>query len=576
MPAVRRLAAILAADVAGYSRLIGADEEGTVRRLKAVRVELIDPAIGRCNGRIVHTAGDGLLVEFASVLDAMRCALDWQQGVGERNLGEPAESRIDWRIGVNLGDIIIDDGDIHGDGVNIAARLETLSEHGGICISHGVLTQTRGKLDFPVEDLGDQQLKNITQPVHVFRVLTEGRPMLDPASLPLPDKPSIAVLPFQNMSGDAEQEYFADGMVEEIITALSRIRSLFVIARNSTFTYKGQAIDVKQVGRELGVRYVLEGSVRKGGNRVRITGQLIEAESGAHLWADRFDGSLEDVFDLQDQVAISVAGVIEPALQAAEGRRSAGRPAGDLTAYDLYLRALATYYPITRERASQTLELLRRAIAIDRRYGPVLSWASIALMRQYREGWAEDPDSARREAVELARHSLQVAEDDPGILANAAFVLANFGEDIGAMIGLMDRALALTPSFSRGWFLSGVLHLWAGHHEVAIEHAKTALRLSPRERSGTPLSLIGEAHFYQGEYALAAAQLALSIQHHPGFPHSFRVLAACYAQEGRLDEARAIIARLRTITPELIPDVTHLRRAADRELLLAGLRLAAG
>jgi TolB-like protein/class 3 adenylate cyclase len=574
MPAIRRLAAILAADVAGYSRLIGADEEGTVRRLKSVRAELIDPAIGKHNGRIVHTAGDGLLVEFASVVDAMRCAIEWQAATGERTAAQSGDARIDWRIGVNLGDIVIDDDDIHGDGVNIAARLEAMAEPGGICVSRTVLSHTRGKLDFPVADLGDQALKNIAQPIRVFRVLAEGTPMLDPPVLPLPDKPSIAVLPFQNMSGDPEQEYFADGMVEEIITALSRIRWLFVIARNSTSTYKGQAVDVKQVGRELGVRYVLEGSVRKGGGRVRINAQLIEAEAGAHLWADRFDGSLEDVFDLQDQVAINVAGVIEPALQAAEGRRSMGRSTNDLTAYDLYLRALATYYPITQERAFKTLELLRQALAIDRHYGPALSWAAICLMRLYREGWAEDPEATRREAVDLARQALPVAQDDPAILANAAFVLANFGEDIGAMIGLVDRALALTPSFSRGWFVSGVLRMWAGQHDLAIEHAKSALRLSPRERGGTPLSLIGEAHFYQREFDEAAAQLLLSIQHNPGFPHSFRVLAACYAQMGRLDEARAIVARLRAITPEIVPTATHLRRAEDRELFLSGLRLA--
>jgi TolB-like protein/class 3 adenylate cyclase len=584
MTAVRRLAAILAADVAGYSRLIGADDEGTVRRLRSMRAEVIDPTIRQHNGRIVHTAGDGLLVEFQSVVDAMRCAIEWQDDVGQRNAADPDNARIDWRIGVNIGDIIIGDDDIHGDGVNIAARLEALADPGGICISDAVLTQTRGKLHRPVADIGNQTLKNITQPVRVFRVGASRsgagetqalQPMLDPPVLPLPDKPSIAVLPFQNMSGDPEQEYFADGMVEEIVTALSRIPWLFVIARNSSFTYKGQAIDVKRVGRELGVRYVMEGSVRKAGGRVRITGQLIEAGTGAHLWADRFDGSLEDVFDLQDQVAISVAGVIEPALQAAEGRRSAGRPTADLTAYDLYLRALATYYPISNERALNTLELLRQAIAIDRNYGPALSWTAICLMRLFREGWAEDPDATRREGVDLARQALQVAADDPATLANAAFVLANFGEDIGAMLGLVDRALVLTPSFSRGWFLSGVLRLWAGRHDLAIEHATTALRLSPRERSGTPLSLIGEAHFYKHEFDKAAAQLLLSIQHHPGFPHSFRVLAACYAQMDRLAEARTIIDRLRAITPEIVPTVTHLRRPEDRELFLSGLHLAA-
>jgi adenylate cyclase len=580
---VRRLAAILAADVVGYSRLIGADEEGTVRRLKAMRGELIDPLIRQCSGRIVHTAGDGLLTEFPSVVDAMRCAIEWQEGVAPRNAGLADDDRIDWRIGLNLGDIIIDDDDIHGDGVNIAARLETIAEPGGICISQTVLAHTRGKIDFPVLDIGDQALKNIAEPVRVFRVgpaaqaggPPAARPMLDPAVLPLPEKPSIAVLLFQNMSGDPEQEYFADGMVEEIVTALSRIRWLFVIARNSSFTYKGQAVDIKQVGRELGVRYVLEGSIRKGGGRLRITAQLIEAETGAHLWAERFDGSLEDVFDLQDEVAITVAGVIEPTLQAAEGRRSAGRPTADLTAYDLYLRALATYYPITRERAFDTLKLLRQAIAIDPHYGPALSWTAICLMRLFREGWAEESEGTRREGVELARQALQVAPDDPGILANTAFVLANFGEDIGAMLGLVDRALVLIPSFSRGWFLSGVLRLWAGQHDLAIEHAKTALRLSPRERSGTPLSLMGEAHFYKHEFAEAAPQLQLSIQHHPGFPHSFRVLAACYAQMGRLAEARRIIDRLRAITAEIMSDVTHLRRPEDRDLLLSGLRLAA-
>jgi TolB-like protein len=279
----------------------------------------------------------------------------------------------------------------------------------------------------------------------------------EPPPLPLPDKPSIAVLPFANMSGDPEQEYFVDGMVEEIITALSRIRWLFVIARNSSFTYKGQSVDVKQVGRELGVRYVLEGSVRKGGNRVRITGQLIETETGAHLWADRFDGSLEAVFELQDQVAVSVAGVIESALQRAEIRRSAARPTTDLTAYDFYLRALAVFYPTTEERILEALRLLEQAIAIDRHYGPALSWAAICHERFVNDGWAPEPATARRKAIDLARRALEVGENDPDILANAAQVLAYFGEDIGAMMGLVDRALALNPSYARGWFVSGLL-----------------------------------------------------------------------------------------------------------------------
>src|SRR5712671_2029759 len=387
----RRLAAILAADVAGYSRLIEADEEGTLSRLKALRAELIDPKIAGHHGRIVKTTGDGLLIEFASVIDALRCAAEMQAALAESNASVPPDRRIGFRIGINVGDIVVEDGDIFGDGVNVAARLEGLAEPGGICISARVQEDAVGRLDLAFEDMGEQALKNIARPVREYRVVTAaGSASAQERSGPaLPDKPSIAVLPFANMSGDPEQEYFVDGMVEEIITALSRIRWLFVLARNSSFTYKGQAVDVKQVGRELGVRYVLEGSVRKAGGRVRVTGQLIDAVSGAHLWADRFDGSLEDVFDLQDKVAWNVAGVIEPALQAAETQRSANRPTNDLSAYDPYLRALATFYQLTKERIFEALSLLEQAIAIDRHYGPALSWAAICYVLLVRDGWAE-------------------------------------------------------------------------------------------------------------------------------------------------------------------------------------------
>jgi TolB-like protein/class 3 adenylate cyclase len=360
----RRLAAVLAADVAGYSRLIGADEEATLARLRAVRGDLIDRKIADNRGRIVKTTGDGLLVEFSSVVDALRCAIEVQAGVSQRNAAVPADRRIEWRIGINVGDIVVEDGDIFGDGVNVAARLEGLAEPGGICISARVQEDASGRFDLAFEDMGEQQLKNIARPVRVYRVrdaATKSPAVQAPPALPLPDKPSIAVLPFANMSGDPEQGYFVDGMVEEIITALSRIRWLFVIARNSSFTYKGQAVDVKRVGRELGVHYVLEGSVRKAGHRVRITGQLIDAITGAHLWADRFDGSLEDVFDLQDKVARSVAGVIEPTLQAAETARAARRPTADLTAYDLYLRAYAMTLS-SAEEIPEALRLLEQAI----------------------------------------------------------------------------------------------------------------------------------------------------------------------------------------------------------------------
>jgi adenylate cyclase len=385
----RRLAAILAADVAGYSRLMERDEAGTLARLRTLRRDLIDPKIAEHKGRIVKTTGDGILIEFPSVVEAVACAVAMQEGMAGWNAATDQDEQIEYRIGINLGDVIVEDGDIHGDGVNIAARLDGIAELGGICVSSIVHDQVQGRVDCAFTDIGEQSLKNIARPVRVYRVGPKnsslprlqgerGAGAVGPAVL-LTVKPSIAVLPFANMSGDPEQEYFADGMVEEIITALSRIPWLFVIARNSTFTYKGQAIDLKRVGRELGVRYVLEGSVRKGGGRVRITSQLIEAETGAHLWADRFDGSLEDVFELQEQVAISVAGVIEPALQAAETARSAKRPTSDLSAYDAYLRAYAMISASHQRKMRQALALLEEAIARDPHYGPALALCGILL-----------------------------------------------------------------------------------------------------------------------------------------------------------------------------------------------------
>jgi TolB-like protein/class 3 adenylate cyclase len=465
MATSRRLAAILAADVAGYSRLMGADEEGTLAALKTIRRELADPKIKEHRGRIVKTTGDGLLLEFASVVDAVRCAVDVQREMAQRNADVPPERRIEFRMGINVGDIIRDGRDIYGDGVNIAARLEALAEPGGICVSRVVRDQVRDKLSFSFEDLGEQQVKNIARPVRVHRVVLGeavglAEPTADcPASPPLalPHKPSIAVLPFQNMSGDPEQEYFADGMVEEIITALSRIRWLFVIARNSSFTYKGHAVDVKQVGRELGVRYVLEGSVRKAGGRVRITAQLIDADSGAHLWADRFDGSIDDVFDLQDQVAIDVAGVIEPTLQAAEMARSIERPTADLTAYDLYLRAVALSFSWDKSATTRALELLEQAIERDPHYGSAIVQAATRHFELHLNGWTDDPETSRLKGVELSRQALQVAGDDPNVLSNAAYILGYFGEEIGVVIALLDRALSLNPSSARGYQWSGWL-----------------------------------------------------------------------------------------------------------------------
>jgi TolB-like protein/class 3 adenylate cyclase len=578
MTATRRLAAILAADVAGYSRLMGADEEGTLERLKALRRELLDPKIAEHHGRIVKTTGDGMLVEFASVVDAVRCAVKVQQSMAERNTGAATDNRIELRIGINLGDVIVEGDDLYGDGVNIAARVEALADAGGVFVSNTVYDHVRDRLPFVFEDLGEQQVKNIARPVRVYRVRHAAAKSLaveaQPAP-PLPDKPSIAVLPFANMSGDPEQEYFVDGMVEEIITALSRIRWLFVIARNSSFTYKGEAVDVKQVGRELGVRYVLEGSVRKGSNRVRITGQLIDAATGAHLWADRFDGSLEDVFELQDKVASSVAGIIEPALQAAETARSAGRLTADLTAYDLYLRAYAMYLSSTRQ-IPEALRLMEQAIARDSHYGPALAWGAFLCHRLLLDGRSEDREADRLKCADFARRALEVARDDPVILANAANALGYLGEDIGAMLALVDRALALNPNFARGWHISGILRIEAGQPDIALEHLETALRLSPRARIGNSHNLIGNAHFFARRFDEAVPKLLLAIQEDPSFTVPYRHLAACYAHMGRLDEARDIVARLRAITPVVMPDVSYLRNAEHRELYLSGLCLAAG
>jgi adenylate cyclase len=578
MIATRRLAAILAADVAGYSRLVGADEGGTLQALKAIRAELIDPTIAAHNGRLVKTTGDGLLVEFSSVVDALRCAIEVQAGMGERNATAPDDRRIEFRIGINVGDIVVEDGDIFGDGVNVAARLEALAEPGGICVSARVQEDAAGKLDLAFEDLGEQHLKNIVRPIRAYRVATGPVPttVQETPTLALPDKPSIAVLPFQNMSGDPEQEYFADGMVEEITTALSRIRWLFVVARNSSFTYKGQAVDVKQVGRELGVRYALEGSVRKSGGRVRITAQLIEAETNAHLWADRFDGSLEDVFDLQDKVAISVAGVIEPTLRAAEIRRSSVKPTHDLTAYDLYLRALALAHSWEREATIRALELLERAIERDPHYGSALAQAAALHYQLHVNGWTDNPEENRRRGIDLARRALQVAGDDPNVLSHTGYTLAYFGEDIDVAIALLDRGLKLDPSSARGWQRIGWLRAWAGQPDLAIEHFEISLRLDPREQRANPFMGIGVAHLFARRFEEARATLLQSLQEKPNWVPSYRFLASCYAHMGRLDEAQETVKRLRTLTNVVVPGAENWRNPEHRELYLSGLRMAAG
>jgi adenylate cyclase len=429
-----------------------------------------------------------------------------------------------------------------------------------------------------LDDHGEGHSYVVTVPGRGYRLVglagSAGAAVSAAQGLPLPDKPSIAVLPFQNLGGDPDQEYFADGMVEEIITALSRIRWLFVIARNSSLTYKGQAVDVKQIGRELGVRYVLEGSVRKAGRRVRITAQLIEAESGAHLWADRFDGSLEDVLDLQDQVAIGVAGVIEPALQAVEIRRAMERPRNDPAAYDLYLRALRATGSWEKKDYLEALDWLSQAIKQDATYGPALALSAVYHIALSGSGWTDDPEATRQKAISLARRAVRNATDDAGTLGRAAYVLAYLGEDIDAATALVDRSLDLNPSFADGWRWSGWLRLWAGLPDVAIDHFEKSLRLNPRAPLSGTLMAKGVAHFFARRLDQARTMLLLSLQQYPDWVPTNRFLAACYGHLGQLDEAKIIIERLRALTAVVLPTADNYRDPEQREFYLSGLRLA--
>ena len=494
----RKLAAILAADVAGYSRIMGADEESTLARLKACRRELMDPKIAEHRGRVVKTTGDGILIEFASVVDAMRCAMDVQRGMAERNAAIADQQRIEFRVGINLGDIMIDAEDIHGDGVNIAARLEGIAEPGGICISDSTYQQVRDKLAIDFEDMGEQQLKNIGRPVRVYRVRREGGPARERPTLALPDKPSIAVLPFQNMSGDPEQEYFTDGMVEEIITGLSRMRWLFVIARNSSFAYKGKSPDIRQVGRELGVRYVLEGSVRKAKDRLRITGQLIDTATGAHLWADRFEGSLEDVFELQDHVTSNVIGAIAPKLEQAEIERAKRKPTDSLDAYDYYLRGMAGLYRWSRESISEALQLFYRAIELDPEFASAYGAAAWCYFWRMANGWMTDHSQEVAEATRLGDKAEELGSADAVALSFGGIALGYVGGNVGAGISMIDRALALNPNLAAAWSASGLLRIYLGDCDTGIEHTARAMRLQPSR----PFDFSHAPHYRNGTFLL--------------------------------------------------------------------------
>jgi adenylate cyclase len=547
----RRLTAILAADVVGYSRLMGADEAGTLAALKAVRAELIDRKIAQHHGRIVKVTGDGILAEFPSVVSALACATEVQREVRERNRGIREAKRIQFRVGVNVGDVIVEGDDIFGDGVNVAARLEALAEPGGICVSAIVHDQVQGKLDCDFEDIGEQSLKNITRPVRVYQVRNASAGTRLPAlaaALPLPDKPSIAVLPFANLSGDPEKDYFADGMVEEIIIALARIRWLFVIARNSTFAYKGRAIDAKQIGRELGVRYLLEGSVRKGSNRIRITAQLIDATNGAHLWADRFDGSLDEVFELQDEVAISVAGVIEPTLRQAEIDRARRKRPDNLRAYDFYLRALPHAFTAMPEDADKALALLLKAIKLEPDFAVAHAIIAWCYEQQYLRGGLQE--ETRNAALRHARHAMAAGSDDAAALATAGFVIAAAARDYETALSAFDQAFALSSSSALALGFSSIVRAWIGDEAIAIEHANRALRLSPFDLLiYLPYVGLAYAYFAAGRFEEAAAAARLASQSNPRFSVPHMLHAAALGMLDRKEEARAAVQRLLELHP---------------------------
>src|ERR1700730_10582537 len=550
----RRLAAILAADVAGYSRLTGLDEEGTHVRLRERLRGLADHKISEHRGKVVKHTGDGVLAEFGSVVDAVRCAIEVQRGMAEQNATVPQVKRIEFRIGIHVGDIIVDDNDIFGDGVNIAARLEGIAEPGGVCISDDAQRQVRGKVDFAFEDMGPQNLKNIVEPMRAWRLRMKasGSPaaLIEPPvestqALALPDKPSIAVLPFQNMSGDPEQEYFADGMVEEITTALSRFKWLFVIARNSSFTFKGKAVDVKEVGRRLGVRYVLEGSVRKASGKVRITGQLVDAVTGAHIWADRFERDLTDIFALQDEVTVAVVTAVQPKLLQTEIALATRRRPENLTAYDFYLRALPQFYLATREGMAETLRLAHRALELEPRFGMVAALAGACPMRNVLFGYSPDPQFDRKEAIRLLRLALSVDGDNPGTLATAALISAFMVGDCESEIEMTDRAVALNPNSYSAWTNRGWVYNVAGLPEEAVRSFERAIRMNPVE-PGLHLTLVGMgvALIELGRFDEAIVAGKKDQRLNPAVQGTYRCLASAFAHLGRDAEAREAAARL--------------------------------
>ncbi len=580
----RRLAAILAADVVGYSRLMGVDEVGTRARFNAHLKELLKPLIADHQGRIVQVMGDGLLVEYGSVVDAVQCAVAIQEGMASRNAEMPEDRRIDFRIGVNLGDVIIEGEDIHGDGVNVAARIEGLCGPGEVYVSGIVHGQVEGKLELAFEDKGEQSVKNIAKPVRVYRVRTSSKENIDRDAtgdaLALPDKPSIAVLAFENMSGDPEQEYFADGIAEDIITVLTKISGLFVIARHSSFVYKEKLVSVKQVGQELGVRYVLEGSVRKAGNRLRITAQLIDSGTDHHLWAEHYDRDLEDIFAVQDEVARKVAEALEVALTRGESTRLAQAPTENLEAYDIYLRARRTPWSLTRQHIRSTRIAYERVVEMDPTFAGGHAGKSMMHSMAVLFGYSDDPEGDTRTALELARRAVELDRNfarSHSALGHAHSASGQHEEAIAAS----RRAVELQPGDADSHCDYARCLLWAGLADEACDEIQFALRLDPQYVEGPYLNIFGRAAFVAGRYVESVnAYERNSARGGPSYYLQMVYWAAACSLAGDLDKARQLITEMRRERPELsLEEVAKFRRvggASDEEVehVLKGLRMA--
>ncbi len=552
----RRLAAIMATDVVGYSRLIRSDEEGTLAALKALRADIIDPKLAEHHGRIVKLMGDGMLAEFSSVVDAVRAAVETQQAVTEHNSGLPEDKRIKFRVGINLGDVVIDGDDIHGDGVNLAARLEGLAKPGGICISGSVHEQVRDRIDLPFEDLGEQEVKNIDRPVRVWQWIADaglaaGVPAKTDELLPLPDKPSIAVLPFTNMSGDIEQEYFADGITEDIITALSKFRWFFIIARNSTFVYKGQPVDVKQVGRELGVRYVLEGSVRKAADRVRISAQLIEAESGNHVWAERYDRSLDDIFELQDEITSTIAAAVEPELAGLERERAKRKPTNNLGAWDLVQQGAALMWQHDLSDINKGMNLVRRAIMLDPNFGQAYGHLAFGAHLLLIYEWANDRDEVLQQGLSDASKAIAIDQRDY-FAFHALGRLKSLEGEHPAAVRALESCVSINPNFALGHLGLAVAHVYGGDPKKAIGYADTAIRLSPND----PMMWV-MLHYKASAYVRLddferAIEIFVKICEYPTVQYvPLATLAALYVIQGRETEGRKALQSALRLEPNL-------------------------